>query len=42
MEQSFKKEVEFLRLGEREVFLEVGILTVTKDLMQSGFSYEGG
>ena len=42
MERSFAKEIEYLQLGEGEVFHGEGILAVTKALLQSGVSYVGG
>lgn len=42
MERSFAKEIEYLKLGEGEVFHGEGILAVTKALLQSGVSYVGG
>ena len=41
-ERSFAKEVESLRLGERDEFRGEGILAVTKALLQSGVSYVAG
>lgn len=41
-ERSFKKEVEELRLSDKEIFHGEGILAVTKALLQSGVSYVGG
>jgi len=42
LERSFAKEIEYLKLGEGEVFHGEGILAVTKALLQSGVSYVGG
>jgi indolepyruvate ferredoxin oxidoreductase alpha subunit len=41
-ERSFAKEVEALKLGDREIFRGEGILAVTKALLQSGVAYVGG
>ncbi len=42
VERSFKKEVEFLRLGAGQEFRGEGILAVTKALLQSGVNYITG
>jgi indolepyruvate ferredoxin oxidoreductase alpha subunit len=41
-ERSFEREVEDLKLGERDIFRGEGILAITKALLQSGVSYVGG
>ncbi|WP_371171193.1 thiamine pyrophosphate-dependent enzyme [Aliiroseovarius sp. 2305UL8-7] len=41
-ERSFKSEVEYLRLGEGEIFTGEGILAITKALLESGVGYVGG
>ncbi|MBL4597554.1 MAG: indolepyruvate ferredoxin oxidoreductase subunit alpha [Rhizobiaceae bacterium] len=41
-ERSFKKEVEYLRLGEGDTFHGEGILAITKALLQCGVGYVGG
>ncbi len=42
MERQFTREIESLKLGDRETFHGEGILAVTKALLQSGVSYVGG
>ena len=41
-ERSFKKEVEYLRLGHGDTFTGEGILAITKALLENGVGYVGG
>ena len=41
-ERSFKKEIEYLSLGDGETFTGEGILAITKALLESGVGYVGG
>jgi indolepyruvate ferredoxin oxidoreductase alpha subunit len=41
-ERSFEREVEDLKLGDRDIFRGEGILAITKALLQSGVAYVGG